>query len=228
MNPIRVAGLWIVALLVFIGTLFASHWQYERHLERTEFSSEVNERLSATAVSLNTYKNELNTWQRVLISGEIDQETFLIRNRPLNGRNGFWIMSTIRNELGIDYPILLGWIPATGSATEIVKTPTIEPDIYKIEGILRDLESRVVASDLPLGQYLSVDKTTLSTSQNHFVQVLRIEPAISNSEIQIVPVPNASQGPHFFYSIQWLIFGIIALVGAFWLTKTEAKLNVKA
>jgi cytochrome oxidase assembly protein ShyY1 len=227
MNRQRVIGLWIISILVFVGSLFASNWQYERHLQRSAFSELVNQKLSGTVLKITEETASLSNWQRVQIEGELGTGGPLIRNRPLDGRNGFWVTSTITTAQNISYPVLLGWIPATSEATEIVSPPKILVTKVKIEGILRDLEPRQSASDLPTGQFLSMDNETLITNQSFFIHSLASSPDLQIPEMRPVPIPNISQGPHFFYAIQWLVFGFIAIFGTVWLIRSESKSNVK-
>jgi cytochrome oxidase assembly protein ShyY1 len=228
MNRKRVVGLWIISILVFIGTIFASNWQYERHLQRSSFSDFVKQRLSGSAIDLTDQSSSLSSWQRVQIEGELGTGGPLIRNRPLDGRNGFWVTSTITTVQNISYPVLLGWIPATSEATAIVSPPKILTTKVKIEGILRDLEPRQSANDLPAGQFISMDNETLKTNQSFFIHSLASSPDLQVPELRPVPIPNISQGPHFFYAIQWLVFGFIAIFGTMWLIRSESKSNVKA
>ncbi len=227
MNRQRVIGLWIISILVFVGSLFASNWQYERHLQRSAFSELVNQKLSGTVLKITEETASLSNWQRVQIEGELGTGGPLIRNRPLDGRNGFWVTSTITTAQNISYPVLLGWIPATSEATAIVSPPKILVTKVKIEGILRDLEPRQSASDLPTGQFLSMDNETLITNQSFFIHSLASSPDLQIPEMRPVPIPNISQGPHFFYAIQWLVFGFIAIFGTVWLIRSESKSNVK-
>jgi cytochrome oxidase assembly protein ShyY1 len=227
MNRQRVVGLWIVSILVFIGSIFASNWQYERHLQRSSLSEFVNQRLNGAVLDLSNQSSSLSNWQRVQIEGELSSAGPLIRSRPLDGRNGFWVTSTITTAQNNSYPVLLGWIPATSEATAIVSPPRITTDEVRLEGILRDLEQRQSASDLPAGQSLSMDRETLSTNQRFFIHSLTVTPEMQIPELRTVPIPNVSQGPHFFYAIQWLVFGFIAIFGTVWLIRSESKSNVK-
>ena len=228
MNRQRIIGLWIISILVFVGSIFASNWQYERHLQRSSFSDFVNQRLSGSAIDLTEISIPLSNWQRVQIEGKLSSDGPLIRSRPLDGRNGFWVTSTITTAQNISYPVLLGWIPATSEAAAVVSPPKIPVTQLKIEGILRDLEPRQSANDLPAGQYLSMDNETLNTNQSFFIHSLALSPDPQLPELRPVPIPNVSQGPHFFYAIQWLVFGFIAIFGTVWLIRSESKLNVKS
>ena len=149
----------------------------------------------------------------------------LIRNRPLNGRNGFWVVSNFENTTGSKIPVLIGWISAQSPASSIVAPPSLPTEIIKIEGIARAFETRQTASDLPTGQYLTFDKDLLENSQNFFFQSIEVNHD-QLAQIQQVPIPNTTQGPHLFYALQWLVFAAISIIGAAWFSYQE-RLNVK-
>ncbi len=228
MNRNRIIGLWLISILVFAGTLVAANWQYNRHLERSSFSDSIINKLNQSEKILDGADQNLSAWQPVKVAGTLENSGPLIRNRPLEGRNGLWVTSTITTQTGNSYPVLIGWIPATSGATTVIKPPDFPTANVEITGILRELEKPEFASDLPSGQFLTMDKQTLKTDKNFFVQVLSMQPEPNPEQIWFVPVPNISNGPHFFYAIQWIIFGLIALVGTFWLIRSDVKSDVEA
>lgn len=226
MGTRRIIALWLLAILVAIGSGFASQWQYERHLARSTFSNEVSNQLASPTMPWTPNTLKLPIWQKISLNGTLSNDAKLLRNRPLDGRNGFWVITTINETSGAKIPALIGWIPSGSSATAVVAPPKFENTNYEIIGIVRTFESKQIASDLPSGQLISFDKSAVPGGTDFFIQILEIEPPFNLTGIRAVPIPNISQGPHFFYAIQWLVFAAIAIFGAAWLTKTE--LNVKA
>jgi cytochrome oxidase assembly protein ShyY1 len=226
MSKRRLLNLWLLAVLVAIGSGFASSWQFDRHEIRSKASREISEIAAQPAINLNSPVSEIPEFSRIVMTGNFTGDTFLIRNRPLDGRNGFWLVSQFRTIQGYKYPTLIGWFAATEAASVEINAPSISKSQIQISGMARKLESTQIAGDLPKGQYLSVDKNLFNTDSSFFVQALGANEIIS-SELKFVPIPNTSQGPHLFYAWQWLIFGAIALIGAAWFTKQE-KLDVES
>jgi cytochrome oxidase assembly protein ShyY1 len=222
----KLLGLWLLAVLVAIGSGFASLWQFERHDARSQASQIISEISAQSPINLDAPTSNVDEFRRIEMTGSFTGQSVLIRNRPLEGRNGFWLISKFRTTLGYEYPTLVGWFPATQAASAIVEIPVISSTQMKISGISRKLEPAQNANDLPKGQYLSVDKALFDTNAGFFVQVLSADKVVSD-QLKYVPIPNTSQGPHLFYAWQWLIFGAIALIGAVWFTKQE-KSNVKS
>jgi len=225
MSKIRIVSLWILTIVVVFGSALASSWQFERHYDRAEKSRQTNQVLSRTTLTNLTPSDLIEYWQPVSFEGRFLAETKLIRNRPLEGRNGFWVIDTLETTNGHRLAVLVGWIPSEGSATEYVRPPVFKNQSNNVTGIARAFELKKFADDLPTDQLLTFDATSLSSDFDYFVQVEMISPEL-NKQIAFVPVPRFSQGPHFFYAIQWIIFGLIAIAGTIYLTKTESS-NVK-
>lgn len=221
----KLAALWLLAIFVFVGSLFASSWQFERHQSRLAFSQFVSQTMSLPTTTLDSAAVQVAQWQKIEISGEFIDEVLLIRNRPLNGRNGFWVVSNFQNLAGYKYPVLIGWISAQRSASSIVMPPNLPTGRLTLAGIAREFEVIQTASDLPAGQVLTFDKELLQSSPNFFIQTQKIETS-QTIEIQPVPIPNTSQGPHLFYALQWLVFAAISVLGAAWFSYQERS-NIK-
>ena len=221
----KLIALWLLAIFVFTGSLFASSWQFDRHETRKSFSESVSEILALAPTPITGNFQDVRQWRRIELQGKLVDDVLLIRNRPLNGRNGFWVVSNFENTTGSKIPVLIGWISAQSSASSIVAPPSLPTEIIKIEGIARAFETRQTASDLPTGQYLTFDKDLLENSQNFFFQSLEVNHD-QLAHIQQVPIPNTTQGPHLFYAMQWLVFAAISIIGAAWFSYQE-RLNVK-
>lgn len=224
MKRSRIFALFVLAGAVFIGCLIAANWQYERHQSRSELSSQISESLNMDTTNLNNDTLE-SIWRKVEISGKLTSKPKLARQRPLNGSNGFWVVSTLQTPQDKKFPILLGWIPAATSADSIVLPPELPTEAIQVIGITRELEKFRSTVGLPLGQISSLDAENLDTKANFFVQALQVSPNLDPA-IKYVPIPNISTGPHFFYAIQWLVFGLIAIIGAIVFAKSE-KSNVE-
>ena len=221
----KLIALWLLAIFVFTGSLFASSWQFDRHETRKSFSESVSEILALAPTPITGNFQDVQQWRRIELQGKFVDDVLLIRNRPLNGRNGFWVVSNFENTTGSNIPVLIGWISAQSPASSIVAPPSLPTEIIKIEGIARAFETRQTASDLPTGQYLTFDKDLLENSQNFFFQSLEVNHD-QLAQTQQVPIPNTTQGPHLFYALQWLVFAAISIIGAAWFSYQE-RLNVK-
>jgi cytochrome oxidase assembly protein ShyY1 len=166
----------------------------------------------------------IETWQPVSFAVTLSAESKFIRKRPLDGRNGLWLVNYAIHDSGFRVPVLLGWLPASAGANVELEIPNLPQQKFQAIGIVRDFEALEEAVDLPKNQILTLNPTEISSDVPYFVQ-LTSPNMLLTPEFRSVPVPNISQGPHFFYAIQWLVFGVIALIGTTILTRQE--LNVK-
>lgn len=89
-------------LILAIGMLCASRWQWDRHLWKQDLIKTLEQTLLLEPVELPTLLESKAEWssltfRRVKISGEFDFEhEFLLRNRSLAGRNGFHIITPLK------------------------------------------------------------------------------------------------------------------------------------
>ncbi|MEY3567884.1 MAG: hypothetical protein RL587_323, partial [Actinomycetota bacterium] len=64
-------------------------------------------------------------------------------------------------------------------------------------------------------------KNVVDNDQKYFIHLTTMDPWILESQIWTVPLPRLGNGPHLFYAYQWVIFGLIALIGAAYLNYDE-------
>lgn len=89
-------------LVLALSMLCASHWQWKRHLWKQDLIKSLEQTLLLEPVELQNLLSSRQDWssltfRRVKISGEFDFEhEFLLRNRSLNGRNGFHIITPLK------------------------------------------------------------------------------------------------------------------------------------
>jgi cytochrome oxidase assembly protein ShyY1 len=222
----RKIALWVLTIFVVVGSFFASQWQFDRHNERSERAKVINSALNQSILQGVTPNDSVEFWSPVRFEGVISQESILIRKRPLEGRNGFWVINSFQTLTGFRIALLVGWIPSTAPANAVVEIPNLSTELVTINGVARPFEEAVFATDLPNNQKLSLDRNSVKSDYDFFVHLTSSSKSLSQ-EIKNVPIPGISHGPHLFYAIQWLLFALIAIVGSVWLTKTES-LNVKS
>ena len=221
MSKLRILLLWCTAIIIFCLCLVAANWQYDRHVVRDLKSSEMDRAYALPVANLKENLLNESIFQPVRISGRFTDESSLIRKRPYDGRNGFWVVAQFQADFGGRFAVLQGWIPADRSATSVVTNPAKASKRVIIEGNLREFESQSDASDLPLGQEANLSKNVVDNDQKFFIHLTTMDTWILESQIWTVPLPRLGNGPHLFYAYQWVIFGLIALIGAAYLNYDE-------
>lgn len=219
----------IVAIAAF-GLL--SRWQWsradERRAERTELAAE----LAATPMSAEQALNSPREWAPVRLTGTYDAErTVLVRQRPLNGANGFWVATPLITDSGTSIWINRGWLPVTGSATAVQSAPSPPSGTVTVTGHLRAAESTPspAPQDLPPGQVPALDPSALglvgdsATSQaaRFYVELISSQPA--EPDLTPIPLPEIDEGRNISYAVQWLLFAAVAIAGWFFFLRREAR-----
>lgn len=215
----RWIGFTALVLGAIIGFGLLSNWQFTRAEERREQRSAME---SATSATVNTLAQAMSApaFTSVTLTGTYLPETVLVRNRPLDGGNGYWVMSPWQEaSSGTQAWVLRGWIPATGSATTSVDAPPPLASPGELRGVTRLFEeSGPLPSDLPRGQVQAVSVTQLGAP----VTPLWIQSTEAKAPLTPVPLPTIDEGRNISYAWQWLLFSAIALGGWFIFLRREA------
>ncbi|CAN5379866.1 SURF1 family protein [soil metagenome] len=149
---------------------------------------------------------------------------FLIPQRRLAGREGYWVVTPLRTETGALLPVLRGWVQRPQDAGM--------PDATRrsVSGTLAPGESPVEAGDLPPGQLGSLDLAVLVNEwpgqlYNAFIFATDEQPAVASGEVQAVPPPTlGGEGldwRNLGYAMQWWVFAAFA-VYMYWRFLREA------
>lgn len=164
-------------------------------------------------------------WRKVTAQGEFDSSRqILLRNRYFEGKYGFEVLTAFKDSSGIEYWVDRGWVQAGKSAAIAPELPTLPIGEVKIEGRIR------LDRSLPQGKFFAIP----TGSKGGLISEANAQ--ASNSDIGIdstfyldlingdrpeltpeVPasLPELSDGPHFAYALQWVIFAGLVLYGRF-------------
>lgn len=203
----------------------ASQWQYDRHEVRRDIAQRVEAAAERPAVPLadalagQTDVTESRRYIRVSVTGQFDRAgELVVRLRRHDGRNGFWVVTPMSTGVG-RVPIVRGWIPAAQTATEMPDVPPPPAGRTTIEGWLEVPEAPRSNAGLPRGQIMSVDPSAFQSDVNGFVVQTSL-PQQSPAP-DLLEDPNPGLGPHFAYSVQWILFGLIGVgTYGYWFVKS--------
>lgn len=218
---------WIgfTALVVgaIIGFGLLSMWQWHRADERRIERVALQSSLEASPVPIDDLLplGPDDAWRTVAAVGRYSAEDqVLVRKRPLDGRNGFWVMTRLDTAAG---PVWVnrGWLAATGDALATPPIPAPPTGEVTVTGYVRALEPDIDATGLPAGQVASPSASALPAAEGGFVQVASSTPA--ERALVPVPVPTIDEGRNISYAIQWLIFATVAIAGWFVFLRREAR-----
>ena len=87
-----------------------------------------------------TADETLPEFTAVTLTGQYATDSVrFVRQRPLEGRNGFWVLQLLQAEFG-DFWVLRGWVPA-GARTDTTPDVPSPPGQVTVDGCVRPLPS---------------------------------------------------------------------------------------
>jgi len=222
---------WIAltAFLLIMIYLFIrlSDWQFDRYNTRIQNNEITTTALNSEPIKLTDLSqvSELKDWQKVSLKGEfMDSDAKLLRRQYLESSLGFWVITPLK--LDNDQVILVnrGWIPIAESSTSQQEIPSSPQGDVTIIGYVQTLkDTRSEPEDLPLNQINYLNSTNFSSQplSTNFLQLASMSPM--DNQVAIIPLPELSNGPHFSYAIQWILFALMLPIGWYVLLKNENK-----
>ena len=223
-----------LVVLAIIGFGLLSRWQWDRADERRVERIAISQ---AQVLDQVDYVTDLGEFTRVRISGTfVDDKTQLVRQRPLDGGNGYWVMTPLIAQTGVDTGVLTwvlrGWLGASTIATEVPLIPPAPPGEIAITGAIRYFEAPLDnVFGLPRGVIAKMSKEELNatvsnaTVDNRIVQLISVSPG--QEELVIVPLPDIDETQNISYAVQWILFALGAIIGWFVFLRREAHTTIE-
>jgi cytochrome oxidase assembly protein ShyY1 len=222
----RWVGFTAIVIVSIIGFGLLSRWQWDRADERRVERLAISQ---AQVLQDVDSVEDLPEFTRVNISGTYDNEdTRLVRQRPLDGGNGYWVMTPLDANSGTRIWVIRGWVGASTIATEVPQVPSAPMGQTIVSGAVRNFEDPLEdVYGLPVGVVakMSVEELTtpgfINSFDNRVVQLISSKP--SSGEIVIVPLPEVDEGQNISYAVQWILFALVAIIGWFIFLRREAE-----
>ena len=219
---------WIAFTLLVIVAItafgFLSRWQWNRAEEERTARQAWAQEADAPPITLAEAVANPREWTPVRVSGQFDADsTVLVRQRPLDGRNGFWVVTALDTADGRVW-VTRGWIPVSGAATGPVTAPAPPTGDVVVEGRVRMAESAAEPEpgDLPQGQVSSLVPARLGADVTAFsLEATASEP--TDPEVVRIPAPAIDETQNISYAVQWMVFAAIAITGWWFFLRREAR-----
>lgn len=212
-------------------------WQFDRHAERVVQNNALRDSLSVQPRPLERVlpegaaPDERTQWSLVTITGRyLPDDEVVARLRTVQGEPAFEVLTPLRTRDGAVVLIDRGYVPPdersrvpryaappSGEVTVIARAKVDEPDARDREVIAGDangvkpqvyrVTSRVVAR-----------LSGLDVRPGYF-QLEDGQPGVLGA----LPLPRMQAGPFFSYALQWIAFGVMALLGWLYFTVRELR-----
>ncbi|MEY4972875.1 MAG: hypothetical protein RL399_832 [Actinomycetota bacterium] len=216
-----------VALLLIAGCGWAAQWQYHRGVDRHERNNQIESRIELPAITIDEASKDApaNEWRTVVTEGEFDAtRQILLRNRYFEGKYGFEVLTAFKDKSGREFWVDRGWVQAGATATIQPELPPLPSSTVQIEGRLR------LDRSLPQGKFFAIptgnrgglisEANAQSSNRESGIDSKFYLDLLGGSTADLTPevsasLPELSDGPHFAYALQWVIFGGLVIYGRF-------------
>ena len=167
----------------------------------------------------------MKQWEKIELKGTyLNDQSKLVRKQYLGNSLGFWVITPFKIQNKDIILINRGWIPIGSSASTNQSIPSAPVGIVNIEGYLQPFKkANSQPKDLPVNQVNAIDFKyyDLLISKDFYLQLAKSSPM--DNQVAIIPLPELSNGPHFSYAIQWILFALLLPIGWYILLKNESK-----
>ena len=222
----RWQGFTAVVVVAIVAFGFLSRWQWDRAEQKQQEAR--TQSLSDTDAITPSPGDVLPEFTPVTLTGEYVSDSLrFVRQRPLEGRNGFWVMQQLRTTGGTVW-LLRGWTPSGIRASDSPELPIDDQrEFVTVTGVARPLPAgaAIATQDrggLPFDQVTDITAGQLpeATGEGWYLQVAMAEPS---DDLIPVPLPENDDLQNISYAIQWLLFAAVAMGGWFFFLRREAK-----
>lgn len=208
----------VLVLVAIVGFGLLSQWQWSRADEKRQDQRAILEAQEASTEISQTSE----PWQRVQFTGQFDASlTQIVRQRPMRGANGVWVLTPLRTSLGEIMWVNRGWVPAARSASDLPDFPPPPPGEVNVEGFWVPFENAPVQPGLPPGMIAGVSAQTLPFDPSYPGFIHAQEP--TSTQMLSVGPPDIDENQNISYAMQWLAFAFIAIGGWWFMLRREAQ-----
>jgi len=229
--PPTLRRLWLrwILLILFVavlGTVMVNlgEWQIDRlHQRQARNATTVaNERAPIRPYSQVFTKTitDADAWQRVEAVGTLDAEhQFIVRYRSIGDQNGYQVVVPLQTATGA---VLIdrGFVPLPGGQPIPTAAPPVPRGQVRVVGYVQRSEQGRRGAIVPNGnQVRLINSGALQQSipypiADGYISTISMDPPQSGG-FGPLDLPEISNGPHFWYAVQWFMFTGIALLGIF-------------
>lgn len=229
------------AVMVLLG-----NWQLHRYQERAA----TNDRIDSTATmppvplhqvvpaptgpagSVGQAPPADAAWTRITVTGRYDStKPILIRNRTVESRVGFEVLTPLVLADGSAVLVDRGWLPPPPSSNALSRptVPAAPSGEVTVVGRLHLSESKpdtIVQQDGRLEtRRIAVPELAreLSYPVYHGYLLLDEQTPAADPTFQAVPIGHENDWQNAGYVVQWWLFALLTLVGFGWAARREAR-----
>lgn len=229
----RWIALTLFVIVLGLTFLLLGRWQLDRLDQRQERNHAVLTNESAPPRSYAEVWAPIITdedqWQRVTATGTFDAaHQFQVRYRYNDRQAGYEVVTPLRTARGDTLLINRGFLPADrpGQIPAILPPPPAG-EVTVLGHVRRNERGKPQAVD-PVNHQIrlvnaeAIGRTLPYPVLDGWIAALEMTPP-QQAEFQPLTLPEISDGPHFWYAMQWFLFALIGLTGLFVLIRGDLR-----
>jgi surfeit locus 1 family protein len=217
---------WIAAHLVVLAAIATfsqlGTWQLRRLHAKRAHNALVSSRtrLAETTLEDALARGDAAAYRRVRVTGRYDPPgEVLLRGPEHAGAPGFDVLTPLRTGAGA-IVVNRGWVPFEMGTPPVAEAAPPSPEV-EISGVLMPTQRRTsVGPKDPPGRLRTIGVVDLPRLQAQSAErlapywlLLETQSPRQDRKLPIAePLPEASEGSHLYYAVQWFAFMPILLV----------------
>ena len=214
----------LIMFVAVLGVIFVNlgEWQLDRLAQRKERNATT---ITNEQKPVQPYEQvfthpitDADQWQRVEARGTFDPEhQFVLRYRNNGDADGYEVVTPLRTATGA---VLVdrGFIPLERGA----RIPAVGPapptgEVTVLGHVRRDEKGRRAAITPAGNQMRLINSEAIAATLPYpiasgYIGLLTVQPE-QQGGLQPIQLPELSEGPHFWYAVQWFMFTAVAVAG---------------
>ena len=214
----------LIIFVAVLGVVFVAmgEWQLDRLAQRRERNATT---IANDQSPVRPYEQvfthpitDADQWQRVEARGTFDADhQFIVRYRSNGNLDGYEVVTPLHTASGI---VLVdrGFIPVPQGAQIPSAAPAPPTGEVTVVGHVRRNEKGRRAAITPVdNQMRLINSDAIATTlpypiKSGYIGLLAVQPEQAGS-FQPIRLPDLSEGPHFWYAVQWFMFTAIGVAG---------------
>ena len=214
----------LVVFVVVLGIAFVSlgNWQLDRLAQRKERNATT---IANEQSPLRPYEQvfthtitDADQWQRVEARGTFDADhQFVVRYRSNGDLEGYEVVTPLRTANGVVL-VNRGFIPLP-RGTQIPSTAPAPPtgEVTVVGHVRRNERGRRAATAPAGNQVRLINSDAIAATlpyeiESGYIGLLTVQPE-QQGGFQPIQLPDLSEGPHFWYAVQWFMFTAVGVAG---------------
>lgn len=214
----------LIAFVAVLGVAFVSlgNWQLDRLAQRKERNATT---IANEQKPVQPYEqvfthpiSDADQWQRVEARGSFDADhQFVVRYRSNGGVEGYEVVTPLRTASGA---VLVdrGFVPLERGTRIPSVAPAPPAGEVTVVGHVRRNERGRRAATTPVGNQMRLISSDAITAtlpyeiESGYIGLLTVQPE-QQGGFQPIQLPELSEGPHFWYAVQWFMFTAVGVAG---------------